>query len=275
MQQLIIAPAKVIADTITAAYCAEVATTPYKVVITDELTTRIDAVAAWATSDSAKAGLVLHSQNPGTGKTTMARALFRVISDFSCGAVEMYLQTATQEIREQLEALLPSCNYNPDDAIARDCYSPEDREAARPLWEKYLAIQDTARGDWLGYDCAYKDAKFHSAIELALIAQNGGREALLDAHNAPGKAPLLFIDDLGVEPRSVRHYGRNAYGDYCNEEIMPLAELIVYRYEHKLPVIITTNFATDVIAKLYGVRVVDRLREMCEFGNFAGESYRI
>lgn len=272
------APAKVIADTITAAYSAEVATKAYKttlynVALTDELTARINAVASWATSDSAKPGLVLHSQNPGTGKTTMVRALFRVVQGFNTEAKDFYMQTATRDLYAELEQYYPGMSGNYDIAMEEDP-DKATRKKAQAIIGKITAICEKVEEDWMNYSCAYKDAAFFSSVELALTAQNGGREALLDAENAPAKVPLLFIDDLGIEPRSVRHYGKNADGDYRNEDILPLVELITYRYEHGLPVIITTNFASDVIGKLYGERIADRLREMCEFGNFAGESFR-
>ena len=80
--------------------------------------------------------------------------------------------------------------------------------------------------------------------------------------NSLKKAECLIIDDLGTEPTTLKNYG--------NED-MPLSELLTERYERRLFTIITTNLTinrvdgknVDEIETIYGVRIADRLREMC------------
>lgn len=76
---------------------------------------------------------------------------------------------------------------------------------------------------------------------------------------------VLIIDDLGTEPATAKVYGT---------EQTPIAEVINHRYEAMLTTIITTNLNDDAIAKQYGERTIDRLREMCERLTFTGASYR-
>lgn len=78
-------------------------------------------------------------------------------------------------------------------------------------------------------------------------------------------APLLVIDDLGIEPPKVLIFGT---------ERTPLIDIIHYRYDKKMPTIITTNLDEKGIATLYGDRVEDRLKEMCNKIEFMGKSYR-
>lgn len=76
------------------------------------------------------------------------------------------------------------------------------------------------------------------------------------------REPLLGIDDLGTEPLSVKNYGNDT---------LPLVELLTARYTQRLPTIITTNLTTitrdsqptDEIADRYGLRIADRLHELC------------
>lgn len=85
------------------------------------------------------------------------------------------------------------------------------------------------------------------------------------------KAQMLGIDDLGTEPSSIKQYGN---------ELSPIVEMIEKRYSLNLPTLITTNLVTvgskDEIADRYGIRTLDRLREMCSFLTYDGnqQSYR-
>ncbi len=62
------------------------------------------------------------------------------------------------------------------------------------------------------------------------------------------QAPLLVFDDLGVEKR--------------NEANQSLLEAILdYRYNHLLPLIITTNFSLERMEREYSLRIIRRLDE--------------
>lgn len=79
-------------------------------------------------------------------------------------------------------------------------------------------------------------------------------------------ARLLGIDDLGTEPITVKDYGN---------DLTPLAELLQERYERRRMTFITTNLSMEKIKESYGVRVADRLAELCNVVRFvSGESYR-
>lgn len=64
---------------------------------------------------------------------------------------------------------------------------------------------------------------------------------------------LIAIDDLGVEPVVVKHYGN---------EIMPLVDIIHRRANDNKLTIIVTNIDKDSILERYGPRVYDRMRDM-------------
>ena len=76
---------------------------------------------------------------------------------------------------------------------------------------------------------------------------------------------LLFIDDLGSEPTSVKIYGN---------ECSPVTELLYARYDHMGWTLITSNLTDEQIKQRYGVRIDDRLSEMAERMYFKGTSYR-
>ena len=79
------------------------------------------------------------------------------------------------------------------------------------------------------------------------------------------KAKYLFLDELGSEPERCQSYGT----DYT-----PVQNLISYRYDRKLPTIVTTNLADDKILDRYGPRMMDRINEMFSILRFKGDSYR-
>lgn len=72
---------------------------------------------------------------------------------------------------------------------------------------------------------------------------------------------MLIIDDLGAEINS----------DYSNQV---LYDVINYRYEHRLPIVITTNLTTRGLQERYEDRTYSRLFEMCEVITMNGSDYR-
>lgn len=73
--------------------------------------------------------------------------------------------------------------------------------------------------------------------------------------------PMLVIDDLGKERRT----------DWTSQILF---DVINYRYEHLLPVIITTNMNLDGIAKHIGSAIFSRLYEMSGAIETQGKDYR-
>lgn len=79
------------------------------------------------------------------------------------------------------------------------------------------------------------------------------------------RAKILFVEEVGAEPERCQSYGT----DY-----IPVQNLISFRYDRKLPTIITTNLADDKILDRYGPRMMDRINEMFSILRFKGDSYR-
>lgn len=67
-----------------------------------------------------------------------------------------------------------------------------------------------------------------------------------------GKAALA-IDDLGLEPVTVKYYG---------SELMPIRDIVHQRINNDAPTIIITNLNQDDIHRKYGERLRDRLKDM-------------
>lgn len=77
---------------------------------------------------------------------------------------------------------------------------------------------------------------------------------------------LLFIDDVGTEPESVKSWGN---------EFSPVTELIYARYDRQLFTIATSNLNDEEFGERYGVRIADRMEEMFERLHYKQNSYRI
>lgn len=91
---------------------------------------------------------------------------------------------------------------------------------------------------------------------------------LLEAAQRP---PLVVLDDLGAE-RIWHAPGETAAESFVAEN---LYKLINYRYEHALPMVVTSNQDPMAMEQRIGVRVVDRLLEMCQPIRMSGESWRV
>lgn len=76
---------------------------------------------------------------------------------------------------------------------------------------------------------------------------------------------MLFIDDVGTEPESVKSWGN---------ELSPVTELLYARYDRQLFTIATSNLGDDEIVRRYGVRIADRMEEMFERLHYTQKSYR-
>lgn len=79
------------------------------------------------------------------------------------------------------------------------------------------------------------------------------------------QAEYLLLDDLGVEPVSVKVWGN---------EVSPVAELLTQRYNLQKFTIATSNLTEKELGQRYGDRVADRIREMFNVLSFKNESYR-
>ena len=64
---------------------------------------------------------------------------------------------------------------------------------------------------------------------------------------------LLFIDDIGTEPASVKSWGN---------EFSPVVELLYARYDRQLFTIATSNLKDSDFGERYGIRIADRMEEM-------------
>lgn len=94
-------------------------------------------------------------------------------------------------------------------------------------------------------------------------AARGEKQELLNRLKA---AELLYIDDVGAEPASVKVWGN---------EVSPLVDLLYHRYDRQLFTVITSNLIGDEdIAERYGIRVADRFVETFDLIGFENPSYR-
>ncbi len=79
------------------------------------------------------------------------------------------------------------------------------------------------------------------------------------------RAPMLAVDDVGIEPLEVMEYGN---------VVSPIVELLTQRYDGQLFTLLTTNLTPDGIRKRYGDRIADRLNEMAVVILFKNPFYR-
>lgn len=75
----------------------------------------------------------------------------------------------------------------------------------------------------------------------------------------------LFIDDIGEEPAQINLYGT---------EIQPMVDLLELRYLNGDPTFLTTNLNYTQMGEKYGLRVADRIVEMCHPVKYENSSYR-
>jgi DNA replication protein DnaC len=99
-------------------------------------------------------------------------------------------------------------------------------------------------------------ARFITAPELAKVSPYDGEGDWIQ------QAAALVVDDLGTE-----------YLDGKGFFLANFDALVNHRYSHRLPTVITTNLKVDEFRR-YGVRVVDRIREVGVFLSVNAPSMR-
>lgn len=74
----------------------------------------------------------------------------------------------------------------------------------------------------------------------------------------------IIIDDIGSEPEAV----------YFGSKLNVIAEVILKRYEKVAMTHATSNLDADSLGKVYGIRILDRMREMFNDITLTGDSRR-
>jgi DNA replication protein DnaC len=164
---------------------------------TPEITEYTAKIAKWLANPAGKPGLMLYGK-AGNGKTTMAKAVCRVIN-----------------------MLLDSNGI-----------SPSGRKAVKQI----------------------------SALDLSVIARNDP-----DGFDRMKNTELLFLDDLGCEPVTVKSWGN---------EVSPVVELLYCRYDRQLFTIASSNLSDSDFRERYGDRIDDRMYEMFDRLSFTNDSFR-
>lgn len=77
---------------------------------------------------------------------------------------------------------------------------------------------------------------------------------------------MLIIDDLGEEAKEIPMYGVNR---------MPVIEVLMYRYKHRLVTITSSNLNASLLKEKYADdRLSDRMKEMFNVVTFDDKSFR-
>lgn len=100
----------------------------------------------------------------------------------------------------------------------------------------------------------FKVVKRINALEVGRLAINDFKE-----FEKLKNVQYLFVDDLGVEPTTIKTYGN---------EISPITELIVDREEKNMFSIFTSNLNLKEMQDRYGIRFVDRINQYCDLIGF-------
>jgi len=114
----------------------------------------------------------------------------------------------------------------------------------------------------VGKTTLVRKPRMASASQIAMEYQVHGLEAVKAMINnqIQYQGMTVIIDDLGLE-EDVKHYGSG---------LDPIAYIVQRIYdvnqvaEQKIKLLITTNLDKEMLLQKYGVRVIDRLWEMCD-----------
>tara|TARA_R110000822_G_scaffold65772_1_gene160906 strand:+ start:912 stop:1382 length:471 start_codon:yes stop_codon:yes gene_type:complete len=114
----------------------------------------------------------------------------------------------------------------------------------------------------VGKTTLIRQARMVSASVLAMEFQAHGLEAVKSIINAQiqYQNKTVIIDDLGLED-DVKHYGNGL--DPIAYVVQRIYDINQMNPEHPIKLIFTTNLNEEALLLKYGVRVKDRIWEMC------------
>lgn len=266
-------------------YTREVARRGAEIENPEDVNAKLRAVTRWLTDGQRKPFLLLYGANPGTGKTTLALAIYRALTEdirALVGRLENIIRNESSRIENKKKWLISNAigpelykarlSYNslsnhlhdggdydndrlklehPDLFQRVQSIKERAESASRPLNEKYARLSVPARDSIL----------FVSSGRIVTEAEIGGRKNL----ERYKTIPILFLDEVGVEADSVNFVGNR---------ILPVTEILLERYDSRAVTIITGNLSDKGLSDRYGVRVADRLNEVADKIAFTGQSYR-
>lgn len=247
----------------------------------EDVMKKIHAVSRWLSNPLRKPFLILYGPNPGTGKSTLARAILRVISEdlprFQRD-VSNVVYDEEKRIRDKMNMEIRAI-YPPDlweervrwrkawGRVEADYWGKFEKEHPE-LYRKICEIKGKAEKVIAPLENKLKrlnviaddGLNFISADELVSCAEQFGRKRVSDFNSG-----VLFLDDVGEEARTANHMGN---------QILPVTELLLERYNRRAVTIITANIGDETLAERYGPRIADRLNEIADKIAFMGQSYR-
>lgn len=184
-------------------------------------------------------GLILHG-TVGTGKTHLAAALLRAVTDKLVPTREDVLRF----LREERAAVLSSTGY--DDTVGTQRFYRTHRFPIERFSVRFTVAPELV--DQL------VDARFHQA----------GKDSEEDIYTRLNSTRLLVIDDLGRVTRPSQTETQQTIW----------YRIFNARYNHRLPMIVTTNKTVEELNAIVGEAVADRMVEMFDFVDMTGQSYR-
>jgi hypothetical protein len=120
--------------------------------------------------------------------------------------------------------------------------------------------------------CRHLVREYLSSEKPASVLDKYGVKSLIEnqAGTIGKEKPLdWFFDDLGLEVGSAKNYGNQI--NVMEEILMDRAEMFI---SHGMKTYITTNLDTKMLEEKYGERILDRMKQICNYIPLTGTSKR-
>jgi DNA replication protein DnaC len=194
-----------------------------------------------------------------------------------------WYEDAIERKRKQMERLRKKCNMG--ERFSKRTFETWDHtqheEAFRKAFDYAAGFQSVTDGNGLIFTGDLGTGKTHLAAAIGnFLMENQSvpvyfasyidiLNAIKDSFDTGERTrdmitnvDLLIIDDLGKEQAT----------EWSRETLFTI---INHRYEHDLPMVITTNYSAGQLQKRIGAATVSRIAEMCEGIRMTGSDWRL
>lgn len=201
-----------------------------------------------------------------TEKTSISKSVEPIITELTEGEIEEFLKLVVETVTEQ------ELNEESNEQIKKLSQSLTDKKRNFVILSGNCGTGKTTLMNAVSrlIEALRWNGNYNQSTGLKIVPRGAKKVFATEVNKNTFELlqdwqGVIMIDDFGIEPISNNDFGTIK---------TPMIDLIMHRYEERLPIIFSTNLSVDDLKNRYGDRITDRFRERASLIKFTNKSYR-